>query len=231
MNKETGIIFTPFNVDKVNRDLKTQTRRPMRKQPHRNSSDYDMDAEAGDVVIYKGWPHILKNSTGRNKMDSGILTPVRIKCPYGEPGDLLYVKERWRRFNAVEECSHYELCNCFKAHNEPIYYADNFDDDSKWKPALFMPKILARLWLKITSVNWERIQKITEDDAKAEGAEKQFIIDAGIFIRNKNIDFENVSTHRNGFIISWNNLYEKEPGKRFEANPYVWKIEFKRIKK
>ena len=82
------------------------------------------------------------------------------KLPY-QPGDILYVRETWK-----------------KAPNGYYYYEDwqrnDIADVTKWKPSIHMPKEAARIWLKVTDVRVEKLQEITEDEAKAEGINEEW---------------------------------------------------------
>jgi len=74
------------------------------------------------------------------------------EAPY-QVGDHLWCKETY----------------CPDADNRPIYRADCDSSVIRWKPSIFMPKWAARIWLEVTAVRVERVQEITEEDAKAEG--------------------------------------------------------------
>lgn len=139
-----------------------------------------------------------------------------IKPPYAYgPGDILYVRETWK-----------------KAPNGYYYYEDwqrnDIADVTKWKPSIHMPKEAARIWLKVTDVRMERLQKITEDGAKAEGA-----IDNRGFIHSPENEYDSIHTAREHFTEIWNNTIKKSDLDRYgwDANPYVFVIEFERCEK
>ena len=98
--------------------------------------------------------------------------------PY-KPGDILYVRETWERFECWN-CDGDERGNCQKEPKKSVldktfgcymYRAtDEISGDAKWHPSIHMPKEAARIWLKATNVRAERLQDITEDGAEAEGA-------------------------------------------------------------
>lgn len=84
-----------------------------------------------------------------------------VKCPYGEVGDILWVRESWaleKYFNGLTE-------ECF------FKYKADFDGpvDWNWKPSIHMPKKAARLFLKITDIHVERLQDISTSDCMKEG--------------------------------------------------------------
>ena len=104
-----------------------------------------------------------------------------IKPPY-QSGDILYVRETWKR--ALNGYYYYE-----------DWQRDDIADITKWKPSIHMPKEAARIWLKVTDVRVERLQDITEDGAKAEGA-----IDNRGFIHSPENQYDRIHTAREHFI-------------------------------
>lgn len=97
-----------------------------------------------------------------------------------------------------------------------------------WKPSIHMPKEAARIWLKVTDVRIERLQDVTEDGAKAEGA-----IDNRGFIHSPENEYDRIHTAREHFIKIWNSTIKKFDIDRYgwDANPWVWVIEFERCEK
>lgn len=138
----------------------------------------------------------------------------QLKQPY-QTGDILYVRETWK-----------------KAPNGYYYYEDwqrnDIADVTKWKPSIRMPKEAARIWLKVTDVRIERLQDVTEDGAKAEGA-----IDNRGFIHSPENEYDRIYTAREHFIKIWNSTIKKSNLNRYgwDANPWVWVIEFERCEK
>ena len=132
-----------------------------------------------------------------------------------ETGDILYVRETWK-----------------KAPNGYYYYEDWQKDDiadvTKWKPSIHMPKEAARIWLKVTDVKIERLQDVTEDGAKAEGA-----IDNRGFIHSPENEYNRIHTAREHFAEIWNSTIKKSDIDRYgwKANPWVWVIKFERCGK
>ena len=131
------------------------------------------------------------------------------------PGDILYVRETWK-----------------KAPNGYYYYEswqrNDIADVTKWKPSIHMPKEAARIWLKVTDVRVERLQEITEDGAKAEGA-----IDNRGFIHSPENEYDSIHTAREHFIEIWNNTIKKSDLDCYgwDVNPWVWVIEYERCEK
>ena len=156
-----------------------------------------------------------------------------VKPPY-QPGDILYVRETWERFECWN-CEGDERGNCPKEPKKSVldktygcymYRAtDEISGDAKWKPSIHMPKEAARIWLKVTDVRVERLQDITEDGAEAEGA-----IDNRGFIHSPENEYDRIYTAREHFIGIWDRTIKKSDLDHYgwDANPRVWVIEFER---
>ncbi len=162
-------------------------------------------------------------------------------CPYEppyQPGDILYVRETWERF---------ECCNCegdergfcpkepqknvLDKHSCGCYMyraTDEIRGDAKWHPSIHMPKEAARIWLKVTDVRVERLQEITVDDCHREGIniETSAVTDGETLNRNHDFSLEK-------FESLWDLTVKKSDLDRYGwgANPWVWVIEFERCKK
>lgn len=106
------------------------------------------------------------------------------------------------------------------------YKADSFWNHEckllKWKPSIYMPKAAARIWLEITNVRVERLQDITEKDAKAEGIKL-----SGSALR---CALGNGPHFRDWFTLVWDELNAKR-GFGWDVNPWVWVIEFRRVER
>ena len=146
------------------------------------------------------------------------------KLPY-QPGDILYVRETWA-----------QSTDLFGEFPEYIYRTDygETEDDSfppsmfKWRPSIHMPKDAARIWLKVTDVRVERLQDITEEQAAAEGA-----IDNRGFIHSTENEYDSIHSAREHFIKIWDSTVKKKELALYgwDANPWVWVIEFERCEK
>lgn len=146
-----------------------------------------------------------------------------IVCPYGQPGDILWVRETFRPIEQDFGSPRYE----YKA-TESINLSD------KWKPSLFMPKSACRIFLKVKSVRVERLQDISEDDAIAEGIEVMKVYVHKVF-RNYQDEAKTNGGYK-GFvetaIASFKSLWQSINGEQsWKENPFVWVIEFERIEK
>ena len=133
-----------------------------------------------------------------------------------EPGDILYVRETWckglERYIYRADYSDTEK-----------FYRNGKEIEMKWHPSLHMPKEAARIWLNVTDVRVERLQEITGESALAEGADKYIHINGELY--------ENLTI--TSFSGIWNSTIKKSDIDRYgwDANPYVFVIEFIRIDK
>ena len=131
-----------------------------------------------------------------------------------EPGDILYVRETWK-----------------KAPNGYYYYEDwqrnDIADITKWKPSIHMPKEATRIWLKVMNVRVERLQEITDEQAKREGI--QYDECPTGFTWKQETDMHNCYTTPIGAMQAlWNSTIKKSDLDRYgwDASPWVWVIEF-----
>ena len=179
--KTKPIIFKAEMVTAILAGKKTQTRRIIKPQPENN--------------VNFGYSNNMAYWQPRN-----------IKCPYGKIGDKLWVRENF-----------YVLPHIWAQHHneQPVHYsADVVNkqhiEDYVQKPSIHMPRWASRITLEITNIRVERIQDISEDDAKAEG----------------------IRYDVNGFRYEFKHLWDsinKKRGFGWNKNPWVWVIEFKKL--
>lgn len=145
--------------------------------------------------------------------------------PY-HPGDILYVRETWCKYDDdhIIEGRKY----AYKADASPISEEARKKFGYRWRPSIHMPKEAARIWLRVVDVRLERLQDITENGAKAEGA-----IDNKGFIHSPENEYNRIHTAREHFAEIWNSTIKKSDIDRYgwKANPWVWVIEFERCDK
>jgi hypothetical protein len=198
MIKEHPILFSTPMVRAILEGRKSQTRRIIKPQPF------------GTIM-----PHQLK--------DDGFFREEHIgkwlwetkegeylkHCPYGQSGDILWVRETWRP----------------KGHNFPIGYPfeyrataeeDGVPIDEPWKPSIFMPKEVCRIRLEITNIRVEKLQDISEEDAIAEGISLPNYADQAI----KDVHYPEPSTI---YSLLWENI---NGDGSWALNPWVWVIKF-----
>ncbi|WP_312381999.1 hypothetical protein [Stutzerimonas balearica] len=176
--------------------------------------------------ICKPQPSELAHTTSAdgNPMGSWWETGKDInRCPYGKPGDRLWVRESWAADAQVDSVPPGEL-----SQGEPICYLADCDVRStgcamvtlgKGRPSIHMPRWASRILLEITDVRVERLQAITYEQAAAEG------------IHRHNRMWS--ATDEGGFCHKYpepafRDLWEITGGD-WSANPWVWVVEFKRV--
>ena len=198
--------------------LKTQTRRPIKPQPDDDIVDVRYDALA-DL-----W---LGNTPEDN--DLGYTSSWAMRCPLGQAGDRLWVRETWQHYQnsgqrAADFSEHQRFAaNCF-------YRADESNPrtkplSGKWRPSLLMPRWACRLVLPLVSVRAERVQDITEEDAKAEGVER-ISAGPGWECWMGYGPSSSCKTARDSFRSLWISIYGEAS---WDLNPWVWVAEWKGI--
>lgn len=140
-----------------------------------------------------------------------------------ESGDILYVRETWMDYAGL---------TMYKADCD-IYRLDSLNFAGfVWHPSIHMPKGAARIWLKVTDVRVERLQEITDEQAKREGI--QYDECPTGFTWKQETDMHNCYTTPIGAMQAlWNSTIKKSDLDRYgwDANPWVWVIEFERCEK
>ena len=99
-------------------------------------------------------------------------------------------------------------------------YSEDGDDDPRWRPSIHMPRWASRLSLEVTEVRVQRIQEITEEDARAEGVHEHPLGRAALDARG---------THKGAFLAVWEAINGARPGGSIAANPWAWAVSFKRV--
>lgn len=156
------------------------------------------------------------------------------KLPY-QIGDILYVQETWGK--GYEEGTY-----IYKA-DDKLADLPTFKDSTKliYRPSIHMPKDAARIWLKVTDVRVERLQEITEDQTEEEGF---LFTPPCLHLTGENYcDIDGLCTSKIKYCdmgagelfgkVLWNSTIKKTDLDRYgwDANPYVWVIEFERCEK
>jgi len=200
---ERGMIFNAEMVRAILDGRKTQTRRLL-KDATGPSLSVDI-AEDSPGVAELSW--LYGDGPGHEVTERIKL----IHCPYGKPGDRIWVRETFG------DCG-----------VRLVYRADT-DDGAKckvkrWTPSIHMPRWASRILLEITDVRVERLNDISEEDARAEG-----IVDGGCLNCGEPEPCGCVNPEpdaTDAFAYLWQSIYGQE---NWNANPWVWVIEFKRI--
>ncbi|MGA7586856.1 MAG: hypothetical protein WCB03_12595 [Rouxiella badensis] len=203
--KERPIIFNAEMVNAILSGRKTQTRRVIQ------SPAKSMQANGMQVIEYREagdkWygDHVFSMRGSSGTWHDYTKEQFLAKCPFGEIGDRLWVRETWARYN-IDQYSH-----------DMAYRATTPDDWPKgglWRQSNHMPRWASRITLEITGVRVERLNSISDADVKVEGypAEREAgggRYDAWLWYRSL-----------------WESIYGEES---WQANPWVWVIEFKRV--
>jgi hypothetical protein len=253
--RELPILFSAPMVRADLEDRKTATRRVVKPQPVLN-------LDSGDIArIGRPDTQSLGYFSGNTpyRWSKRDQAPERTPCPYGEPGDRLWVKEtffawgRWEtRFSAKKGRDEWHFVDMTVASGKDyLYAADGVSDTLAfvkrrsetlpmyWKrPAIFMPRHASRITLELTGVRGERVQDITSEQILAEGVE--IPVDAAT--GNPLIDVSTkhgpahflpkLSSHTMNDLLHahWAALWVQINGmESWNANPLVWVIEFKRV--
>ncbi|MDI2594980.1 hypothetical protein POF45_26670 [Pseudomonas sp. 681] len=183
---------------------------------------------------------------------TGELVPIPANCPYGKPGDRLYVRETWSDVNLqgapgiayradddirdlMEDESFLDERGAFNyddPRSKPYPFACWSEDliagtEGRWRPSIHMPRWVSRILLEVTAVRIERLQDIDEDQAQVEG------IGDHEFHCREPYDQDGAPTCDCASISyedSFQRLWESINGAdSWAANPWVWVIEFKRV--
>lgn len=204
--KDHPIIFSAPMVRAILEGKKTQTRRIVKPQPDRIIGKYPAIDDFGDLEA--------------------------IRCPYGQPGDRLWVRETWAYVDNSEfdEPNYYD----YKADSGAKYPGqwpeeftrDEVPENVRWRPSIHMPRAASRILLEVADVRVERLQEISEQDAIEEGVE---LVASGPvlgdFYRHY-ADPERGLDPQSSFETLWQSLHGPES---WDANPWVWVITFKRL--
>lgn len=200
---EKPVLFSGEMVRAILRGNKTQTRRVMKPQPN----DGWWPASYGEVhKLVDGLPDPDK-VIGWGPCDDEGLEAYASK--YGRPGDRLWVRETFDEGIGHGHVIYRATCDDTHARNV-----------EKWRPSIFMPRWASRLTLEVTEVRVERVQDISEDDILAEGIQNPIGDLPG---------FVSPVYYRECFERLWDSINAKR-GHPWESNPWVWVVEFKRIK-
>lgn len=201
---------------------KTQTRRIIKEQPYSEGMRSYGESWAWRAKE-KGIGWFSGVTAEQIKAPCGLIKSLR--SPYGEPGDRLWVREC---FGITEG----EGQIVYKT--APNYSPVDVCPVDKWKSSIHMPRWASRITLEITGVRVERLQDISEEDALAEGIYRVkigsgypdlFAPDETSWQEAVEQQQQTYETAKDAFVALWESIHG--PGS-WEANPFVWVLEFKR---
>jgi len=225
MIKERPILFSTDMVQALLAGRKTQTRRIIKPQPEK---------AAYGKVNWKGRELTLNSFSNHS--------------PYGQVGDLLWVREGFHLDKNDQFCDESSTHDTF-TYKADHYHRDvkrigvNYDnidlctegwydtdypEETKWRPSIHMPKVAARLWLKVINVKVERLDAISDEDAIAEGIAKPPSDETGVHYKNYHHPDFFMITPKYSFKTLWEAINGNES---WDANPWLWVVEFEELSK
>lgn len=245
--KDRPILFSAPMVRAILTGTKSQTRRIVKPQPvpfvQHTPNRHPTNRTAPYIDAYCGEKKTEANPRGMSRewhwwtADNRLGDKVAL-CPYGQPGDRLWVRETWRAHKAFDLAAPHELPKIDGVHYEadakPLFW-----DYGKLRPSIHMPRWASRITLEITGVRVERLNDISEVDAKAEGLNtvtkdgslwKWGIADSDGLPGNDDTGWhwqEWECDPRDAYSKLWESINGPDS---WGANPWVWAVEFRRVK-
>lgn len=208
--KERPILFSAPMVRAILAGIKTQTRRIVKPQPER------MPVECH--YSRTGWAQEgIPNEHGVK----GCNCYAAVGFPGYWPGTRIWVRETWAYYGGDEYL--------YQREPEAVSYRATYEGErvpgGKWRPSIFMPRWASRITLEIAEVRVQRLNDISDEDAKAEGVEP------GCLTCGENCLYSGGCgctrpAYRDSFINLWNTINGPES---WDANPFVWAITFKKV--
>jgi len=225
--KERPILFSTPMVQAIPEGRKTMTRRTRGLEVINKNPD-DFQFEWADFSLKLPWRFTQKFTVNELSLKERNFNQEAIKCPYGEIGDRLWVKET-SCFVSLEhaqdllEGMHSQLVYKTSVHEDWMKYAKE-KYRYKWTPSIYMTRAACRIILEITNIGVERLIEISEEDARQEGIE---LIQR---VYGSSYTWDNCVTFHGTAKLAFQNLWEKINGAdSWDFNPWVWIIKFKVI--
>ena len=234
--------------------LKTQTRRPIKcgcnhlhkgGNPAKLFGDWSLSVPphqyaGGDLYAWRGKRPELGDWIETVQTDVDDCLTSRVACPLGKAGDRLWVRETWRPVmeswrSFVEYSAGGELAAAghgddamTKLTKVALRFPGGREDihSEQWHSSIHMPRWACRLVLPLVSVRVERVQDITEEDAKAEGVEPVLMRGIGSYPEWMRPTMREVGGHQKAFELLWKQIYGDA---LWDANPWVWVAEWDHI--
>lgn len=192
---EKPILFSGPMVKAILEGRKSMTRRVLKPQPNMMNGGKPMNDGRGSYSVEGGWKRL----------------------PYA-PGDVLWARETWW---------HFDPHGVLYTDTKPSYRADgeiDFEKGDRWRSPRFMPRWASRITLRVTAVKVERLQDISEDDARAEGISP---LPSGRYYCDHDEDGEiTAKSPVTAFAWLWNSIHGEDA---WMANPWIAAYSFERV--
>lgn len=215
--KERPIIFSGAMVRALLAGTKTQTRR-LAPVESLDITSHDDGMTTWAVSFAKAVKGVCGSYSGTRCTPAEAHRIIASQfCPYGRPGDRLWVRETFMRHPA-DYCWEASVSIPIRP-AETVYMADHEGESvgAGWTPSIFMPRDLSRITLEITDVRVQRLQDISEDDARAEGCQPVTHDDGTV----------DCGTRKATFAALWESIHGAGS---WDANPWVWALTFRRVR-
>lgn len=217
-SRERPILFSAPMIRALLAGRKTQTRRIVTFPP----SGSFVCVEMNDGTY---WPYISDDGETEIRLSGsheGEEDPM--SCPYGAPGDRLWVKETFREPGSLMRADGKMPPNLYR--DDVVWKADDETQDGPWRSPLFLPRRLSRLTLEVEAVRVERVQDISAADIIAEGAVERAHEHDGLG-RMPVSAFDKMAYL--DLISLWSSGWDAINGKRapWASNPWVWVVTFR----
>ena len=232
--KEHPILFSGPLVRAILEGRKTQTRRIVKPQPvaspgYEHATAFHADTEYSRAL---GATFAGRDTNPLRWWFADASGPrAAYACPYGSPGDRMWVRETW----CLAHTDYHDTDK--EAGTRPVkdgrfcFYAatDDVDtgDGSPWKPSIHMPRWASRITLEVTAVRVERLQVISEDDARAEGIPDRCDHGCSSLCSCASCIEGGCQTAAAQYATLWDDINGDRAA--WSSNPWVWVVEFKRI--
>ncbi len=216
--KERPIIFTADSVRAILDGQKIMTRRVVKPQPALGGNAPWMNGGWFPNAKHKKARHYANESHFKKGMPKDF-------CPYGIPGDRLWVKEVW--WDAFRRTADENGCVYKADYGHRMDLTEYMAEGQPWKSPRFMFRWASRIMLELTAIRLERVQDISEEDAQAEGCMEDVRLIYDSAGPAAPVDYEGLYAAER-----FSDLWEKINGKHgfgWNVNPWVWVLEFKLV--
>ncbi|WKD48244.1 hypothetical protein [Microbulbifer spongiae] len=210
--KERPILFNGPMVRAILEGRKTQTRRII------GSKKKPVDIFIQDTQFIDG----KEQSLGFEDENGGWFDTEEM-CPYGHKGDRLWVRE-------THHLSHHNALTYRADYNHNPFDEEECGEDcsmvgEKWRPSIHMPRWASRIDLEITNIRVERLREVSPEDAYCEGVTREMRNGFG-YACDESEEIFNMHQSKETFRFLWESIHGEGS---WDANPWVWVIEFKRV--